>query len=353
MANRFLAGVGRALLFKGNDLIGVAKTLTESTFSFSITGEEIRAGAANALWGKYFHDSNLQVTMVDAMFNLEYIAANLGVDIEQGGISVYESGEAGETVGAGGIVTLSKTAIPFGESILAWYKKPTDENWNIATVTEDNTIVIAGASVGDKYCVKYFYQNEDARSLTIKTQYVPSELHVTILNDLFNGDIATSSSDTTKIGRLITDIPRLQLDGAQELSLSSSGAANVNLTGSALAVDSALSCEESPYYGTMTEEIFGQTWQDNVIAIAPADGDIELESGETQTIGVYAVFGGSSASQLKANSNFTFAVDSGTSATVDTAGVVTATSEGETIISVALTGYSNVSPAYVKVTVTA
>lgn len=42
--NHFLAGVGTALLFKGDNLIGVAKTLTESTFNFTITPEEIRGG---------------------------------------------------------------------------------------------------------------------------------------------------------------------------------------------------------------------------------------------------------------------------------------------------------------------
>ena len=42
--NHFLAGVGTALLFKGNDLVGVAKTLTESTFDFAITAEDIRGG---------------------------------------------------------------------------------------------------------------------------------------------------------------------------------------------------------------------------------------------------------------------------------------------------------------------
>lgn len=51
--NQFLAGVGRALLFAGDELIGVAKTLTESTFNFSISSEDIRGGQANALWGKY------------------------------------------------------------------------------------------------------------------------------------------------------------------------------------------------------------------------------------------------------------------------------------------------------------
>ena len=65
--NRFLAGVGRALLIKGNDLIGVAKTLTNSTFDFSITGEDVRGGMGNALWGKYFHDSALNVTLEDVI----------------------------------------------------------------------------------------------------------------------------------------------------------------------------------------------------------------------------------------------------------------------------------------------
>lgn len=63
--NQFLAGVGRALIFKDNNLIGVAKTLTESTFDFSISAEEIRGGSGNALFGKYFHDSNLAVTLTD------------------------------------------------------------------------------------------------------------------------------------------------------------------------------------------------------------------------------------------------------------------------------------------------
>jgi len=40
--NRFLAGVGRALLFDGNNLIGVAKTLTESTFNFIISKNLIK-----------------------------------------------------------------------------------------------------------------------------------------------------------------------------------------------------------------------------------------------------------------------------------------------------------------------
>ena len=42
-----------------------AKTLTENTFNFGISSEEIRGGQGNALWGKYFHDSSMNVTLTD------------------------------------------------------------------------------------------------------------------------------------------------------------------------------------------------------------------------------------------------------------------------------------------------
>lgn len=61
----FLAGPGRVLFIDGQRIIGVGKTLTDTTFNMSITAEEIRGGAANALRGKYFHDSNMNITITD------------------------------------------------------------------------------------------------------------------------------------------------------------------------------------------------------------------------------------------------------------------------------------------------
>lgn len=345
--NRFLAGVGRALLIRGNDLIGVAKTLTESTFDFAITGEEIRGGAANMLWGRYFHDSTLTATLTDAMFKLEYIAASLGTSIQSGGLSVAEE----QVAVSSGMITATQTPVATAGSVIGWYKLPSEENWQVATFNGKN-IAIAGATDNTVYCLKYFYQNANARSIVLNANYVPDELHVVIINDLFNGDIATDPANTSKIGRLITDIPRFQLDGNQNLSLTSSGAATTSLSGSALAMSDPNSCDEDAYYGTMTEEIFGETWQESVIALAVADADLELDTGETSTLSVYAVFGGAMASAKKDNSNFTFTVQSGTSATVSSSGVVTASSTtGVTVIEVALTGYESVSPAYVYVTV--
>ena len=357
MANIFTAGPARALFFYGQQLIGVGKTLSETTFDASITGEEVRGGPGNLLYGKYFHDSNLNIQITDAMFNLQYVAASLGVDVNQGGVTLYESAKAGETVGASGKITLTETAVAFDGAILAWYKKPADDDWTVATVSE-NAITIPSAKTGDHYCVKYFYQNMNAKSITIKAQYVPKTLHLVLINDLYSGDVANVAASTSKYGRLITDIPQYQLDGSQNLSWSATSTATVSLNGSALAIDDGTSCEEDPIYGTMTQEIFGAKWQDDVKAVAVSNADLELAKNVTETLQVYAVFGGGVASRMMDNSNFKFAVESGTSATVgESTGVVTASATaGDTVISVTLkdaTGQPTDKIGYANVTVKA
>ena len=303
--------------------------------------------------GRYFHDSNMQVTLVDAMFDLQYMALSLGVNLESGGLSVKEEELA---VGTDSTVTASETPVAFNGSMIGWYKKPSDTEWSIGTFT-GSKMAISGASQNDPYCVKYFYINENAKSIKIKSQYVPSELHVVIMNDMYSGDVG-SQSDATRYGRLITDIPRLQMDGNQTLNLTATSAATINLTGSALAVLSGDTCEEDPYYGTMTEEIYGAKWQDDVVALAVENSEIELATTESEALIVRAVFGAGMASQRKDNSNFTFSVattpaSTATGTTVDNKGVVKAGSQaGVAVIQVVLTGAPDVDPAFVTVTVT-
>lgn len=353
--NHYLAGVGTALLFKGNDLIGVAKTLTESTFNFAITAEDIRGGKGNGLLGRYFHDSTLTATLTDAMFDLNYIALSLGVNVESGGLSVKEEELK---VGDDNTVTTTETPVAFDGTMIGWYKKPTDNDWTIGTIV-GNKMTITGGTKDAVYCVKYFYQNANAKSITIKSQYVPATLHVVVLTDLYSGKVGTQS-DATRYGRLIVDIPQFQLDGSQDLSLTATSAATVSLSGQALAVLDGATCEDDPYYGTMTEEIYGAKWQDDVIALAIENSDIQLPQNGTETLIVRAVYGKGMASQRKDNSNFTFTkVDApaptATGVTVGAnTGVVTAgTVDGKAVIEVTLTGAPNVPPAYATVDVSA
>lgn len=352
MAEKFLANVGTALIFRGNEFVGVGSFLTENTFSFSASPNEVRGGANNPLLGRWFSDSTLNVTITNATFKLEYLAWSLGTTIEQGGTSFYES-QDGEKVVTAGQIELKNKPAAFNGAMIGWYKKPADAGWSIGAITETGSkyyLTVTGAQPNDVYCIKYPYMDENARMIAIPADFNPDELHVVLLNDLYNADINTNSA-ASKVGRLITDIPRLSLDPSQDLTLNATSSAPTQLTGTALRYTSSESCESTAVYGTMTEQIYGAKWQDSVVALAVENADMELGASETETAIVRVVYGGSVASQRKANSNFTFAKVSG-NATVENNGVVNAGASGESVISVTLTGYPAVSPAYIHVNVT-
>lgn len=352
MAEKFLANVGTALIFRGNEFVGVGSFLTENTFSFSASPNEVRGGANNPLLGRWFSDSTLNVTITNATFKLEYLAWSLGTTIEQGGTSFYES-QDGEKVVTAGQIELKNKPAAFNGAMIGWYKKPAETGWSIGAITETGSkyyLTVAGAQPNDVYCIRYPYMDENARMIAIPADFNPDELHVVLLNDLYNADINTNSA-ASKVGRLITDIPRLSLDPSQDLTLNATSSAPTQLTGTALRYTSGESCESTAVYGTMTEQVYGAKWQDSVVALAVENADMELGASKTETAIVRVVYGGSVASQRKANSNFTFTKVSG-NATVDNDGVVNSGASGESVISVTLTGYPTVSPAYIHVNVT-
>ena len=143
------------------------------------------------------------------MFNLQYMAASLGTTIQSGGISIKEEQLTASEMG--GKVTVSETPIALDGSLIGWYKKPAETEWKVGTF-DVKEMTVPEAKPNEVYCIKYLWHNENAKSLTIKSQYVPAELHVVIINDLFAGDV-TDIGSATRYGRLITDIPRLQMEG--------------------------------------------------------------------------------------------------------------------------------------------
>ena len=63
-----------------------ATTMTESTINISTTAEEIRGGWGNQLLGKIFHDSNFTVNLTEALWSLDYLAAQIGKSVAKDGV---------------------------------------------------------------------------------------------------------------------------------------------------------------------------------------------------------------------------------------------------------------------------
>ena len=350
MQNIFAAGSATALLFRGSNLIGIAKTLTDSSLDASISAEEIRAASGNLLFGKYFHTSNLNVTLTNAMFDMNYMAIALGTNVNSGGTCLQEESAI---VGAGGnSVTLTKTPVAFNGNIIGYYKLPTADTWSIGAVV-GNTMSVLGVSAGAEVCVKYFYHDPNATNFIAKAQYVPGILHVILLVDLFRGSGSGEvDMSSPKAGRLIIDIPQLQLDGNQNLALTSGGAATTSLTGSALAVEDYTSCSSDPFYGTFTQQLYDTVWQDEVYALAVENGEMELEVGEDETLIVSALRTNTMPFNVDP-ADLTYTVLNGdTFASVTNEGVVTGLEEGLAIIEIALKDApSNLDSTFATVTV--
>ena len=161
---------------------------------------------------------------------------------------------------------------------------------------------------------------------------------------------ATSSS---QVGEIQVDIPNFQLEGNQELSLTSSGISTASISGSALATFSGNGgCTDTGYYAVLTEVIYGKSNWDNVVSLAVADSDIDLAVAETQTIKVYAIYSDGTVPSVVDNSLLTFTSSNDEIAIADATGLVTAQSAGTANIEIVATGKTSLS-AYAVVTVTA
>lgn len=340
----FLGGVADVELYKGNSLFALAKTMIDTSVAFSITLEDVRAGRGAKLWGKYAHSSTMNVTLTDVMFKLDFIASNVGGNISIGG-DVTEAEEV--TLGAGGTFSVKKTPALFNNSLIGWYSKPGENNWTTFTFNSQSGTV-PGGQEGDIYCVRYFNTNEAARTLVVSANFIPDTVHARLTAPLFAGDY-NNVSDATQIGEVIFDIPRLMLSGEQEIAMSMTGVANTPLTGAALATSTSNSCESDSIYGEIIEVIYGSNWEDDAIALAIDNADIELATNGTTTLQVYALFN-NALPKLVNNSDLTFTSTTEATATVDATGKVTAVAAGTTIINVVLTKKNSIE-AFANVTV--
>ena len=234
----FLAGVGTAEIFKVDkdgreNLFSTAKTLTESGITIGVSTEDIRAGAGAKLYGKYFHTSTFDLKMTDAMFRLEYIAANVGSEIDLGGEVFYNEQLVSNKNKQ---LELTYTAVPMvcGGNVYAYVKEIGSSYYKTYLVSIDNKIIVEKANT--TYCVKYLYTNDNAKTLTISANFIPDTLRVYLTMNLFSGDDKNPQTGT-KVGTVTVMVPRFLLNGTQDLSMSMTGASTTSFEGSALAAE--------------------------------------------------------------------------------------------------------------------
>lgn len=347
-----VAGVGTIQLFdpSTNALILTSKTLTEQGLNFGSTAEEARGGMGNALLGKYYHDTQFGLTLTDQLFDMQYLALNCGGTI-QASSDVMTNEQV--TIATTNTITVTKTPVAFNGSVVGWAKKSAepDSAYKLISFT-GKTASVEGATVGDIYCVKYFYNDVSARKFIVNTAYIPAVVHAVATFPLFKAGTSTDQyTSSSQVGEIQVEIPNFQLEGAQELSLSSGGISTASLSGSALATFSGSGgCSDGGYYAVLTEIIYGRGAWDDVVSLAVADSDVELAVGETQPLKVYAIYSNGTIPSVVDNSLLTFTSAQEETATVDADGVVTAASTGTTTIEIVATNKTTLS-AYAVVTV--
>ena len=285
------------------NLLSTAKTLTESGITIGVSAEDVRAGAGAKLYGKYFHTSTFDLKMTDAMFKLEYIAANVGSEIDLGG-EVFTTEEVKATTA--NKLTLKYAPLPLKgagcDATYIYYRKVGEDVWATAKVAEKGTaatkeVTVTGIKENATYCVKYVYLNDNAKTLKVSANFIPDTLRVYLTMNLFSGDDKNPQTGT-KVGTVTVMVPRFLLNGTQDLSMSMTGASTTSFEGSALAAEEcgAGGCESDGIYAKIVEVINGFTWTENVADIIVEGG---YEKKEADEVVVYATINGGVAKKLK------------------------------------------------------
>lgn len=287
---KFLASVGNAKLLgkKNGELYHIAdvRTLTESTLSFSNTMEEVRAGEGAQLFGRFSHDSGLAIQLTDALFDLNYVALQVGTSLDAAGPmhnGFYQ--ETFDSAHTASTLTLGKTAVKIGnacglDKIVVWMREKGCEStgeWT-AVVTESGTSVdVPTALQGKDLCVEYFVNKPEASAIFVNANFIPAELVLILTTKLFAGD-ANAPETGKPVGSITVKIPRFSLDGQFDLSMAMSAAATMSLNGTALAVDDG-TCDGKGIYAEIVEVI-----TDSTVLTGLKDIIIDEDSIATNTV---------------------------------------------------------------------
>jgi hypothetical protein len=338
--------VGKTFNYDANDnLLWIGKTLINSAIEISTTGEEIRGEAGNLLQLIYYHTSTFALTQEEQQFNLTMLAKTLGASIVTGA-NVWEEEAVTITAGAGAVIG-TPIATSTG-TIYGWAELEDGSSERFTFSGQDFTLV--GQSSGI-VCVRYYKNNTAARQISVNANIIPSVVRTVVEAQLFSGD-PNNVSTSTLIGKVLVEVPRLQLNGSASLTLNSTGASSTPISGTALASRVA-GCNSAGVYATITEVINSANWFDGIQILAIQDDTPTVAVSSTITLQVWAVPTNGDAPFIApiADLSFTSGTPANATAGLHT-GVITGVLAGTSIITVVITDKNTVSTT-ATVTVTA
>lgn len=324
-------------------------TMLDTSIETSLSNTDVRGGQGNKLLYIYYHTAEMNITINNAEFSLDFLALNVGSNIKVGADMFID--ETVTVTGGTGLVT--KTPLTLNTSTAyGWVTMP-DKSVEKVAFTSGSTFTLSGAnaSFSGDVCVRYYANQITARDVTVYADMMPSNIRL-----VMEAILASSDAVTNRIGKVQVHVPRASMTGAFTLSMTPDSVASTPLNVRALAYEKAAvsgGCDGSrPIYAEIIEIIDNTNWYDGVVALAIEGGDFSLEAGDAKTLKVYAMRADGSAPFLAPTSGLTFSSETTAAATVSSAGLVTAVAEGTSNVTVVITELESIN-ANVVVTVTA
>lgn len=327
---KFLVSTADVYGYDSNDnLLFVGKTLLDSSIETTLSNTDVRAGRGNQLQYIYYHSAEMNITVNEAQFSLDFLALNTGSAITTGA-KIWTEESVTVTNGAGAVTEGTPLSVQT-QTIYGWVTKEDGTVERVAFTGKGFTL--ADTSYSGTVCVRYYTNDSAARQITVYADMLPSVIRLVMV-----GALASSDSTTNQIGTVQVEVPRASMTGAFTLSMTPDAVAQTPLSVRALASNEAAGgCDGNrPIYATITEQINGAKWYDNVVALAIQGGDFDLGTSESVQLQVYAIKNDGSAAFLAPTDGLTFASDHTEFATVDE-GLVAGVAAGKATIKATIT----------------
>lgn len=326
---KFLVSVADVYGYDSSDsLLFVGKTLLDSSIETTLSNTDVRGGRGNQLQYIYYHTAEMNITVNETQFSLEFLALNTGTTPETGANMFVE--ESVKLVNGQGTVQEGTPLKLATTTIYGWVTFADGKVERVVFNGQNFTIV--DTTSNETVCVRYFTNITAARQITINADMLPSNIRLVL-----EAQLCSSDSTTNQIGVVQVIVPKASMTGQFTLSMTADGVSQTPLTIRALATTQEVGgCTGGQsIYATIIERLFNTNWYDNVIGLAFEGGDMTMTEGDSKVLTVYAIPNDGSAAFIAPLGDLTLA-SSGAAVTIS-GNVATAAAEGEATISATIT----------------